>query len=592
MAVFKSSAQSQSLNLFLNASFFVLLITFVFFTTLSSHSFTPLNFKPPKAAFTRQSLGLHASDSCTELLNYRTSADKCAYVKSHSGCESQGYISYLQLLYCSSSHQVLGYTILILWLIILFYLLGNTAADYFCSSLEGMSSVLKLSPAVAGVTLLSLGNGAPDLFSSIVSFMGDAEADLVGLNSILGGVFFVSSVVVGIISISVSHHHVSVDEFNFRRDVLFLLLSLACLFIVVVLGKINLWGAFGFLSLYLIYVVLISSSQLCCNNQGDKGCTRSTDEAGGWDRCLEAPLLGGPAVSDVEDVVVSADQNKNGQVTDQAQDGRSSRQRLIKCLLYILKLPLYLPRRLTIPVVSEEDWSKPFAVLSVTLCPLLLAFLSDSCFPKSWSLPIYAAGGSLGALFGVLALVATKSSHPPRRWLLPWLAGGFLMSVAWTYILARELVSLLVSLGLICGVSPSVLGLTVLAWGNSLGDLVANLSMAANGGAEGTQVAFSGCYAGPLFNVVMGLGVSLVYSAWAVYPNCYVLPTDPYVGETMGFLAGGLLFTLVVLSRNKMVLDRYLGGGLLAIYLCFLSLRIARVCGLVSKLSYPPPLQT
>ena len=151
------------------------------------------------------------------------------------------------------------------------------------------------------------------------------------------------------------------------------------------------------------------------------------------------------------------------------------------------------------------------------------------------------------------------------------------MSITWTYIIAEELVSLLVSLGNVIGVSPSVLGLTVLAWGNSLGDLLANGAMAMNGGAGGAQIAISGCYAGPMFNILMGLGLPLVLSAWSEYPYSYVIPKDSSLYGTLLFSMGGLLWALVILPRNSMRLDKSLGAGLLTIYLCFLFIRIAMV---------------
>ncbi|KAM3336874.1 hypothetical protein P3S68_032574 [Capsicum galapagoense] len=115
--------------------------------------------------------------------------------------------------------------------------------------------------------------------------------------------------------------------------------------------------------------------------------------------------------------------------------------------------------------------------------------------------------GLIGLVCGVVVFFTSDGFNPPKKFNFLWLGLGFLMSITWTYILAEELISLLVSMGLILGISPSILGLTVLAWGNSLGDLVANVTLAKSGGPRRAQVALCGCYVGPIFNTLVGLGL-------------------------------------------------------------------------------------
>lgn len=517
---------------------------------------------------------------CDGFLSLDDYEAKCLYLKSENPCVSQGYIDYLFIFYCNfGSFPLLGYFLMFLWLLVLFYLLGNTASEYFCSSLENLSRLLKLSPTIAGVTLLSLGNGAPDVFSSLVSFMGGGTGEI-GLNTILGGASFVSCVVVGIISISMRQRRIRVKKCDFVRDICFYLLVILFLVLILIQSEIDVWAAMAFASMYIVYVIVVYISHTHWKNAAgdisESNCTSTNDTD------LSVPIL-----SNTEKEELSA-------AEEGAVEGSSEVLEVKKCcsnlrssascrmVFFILEMPLYLPRRLTIPVVCEERWSKPYAVASVTLAPVLLSILWNHQFDSvsfMTSLAIYITGLIFGVTLGVVAFVTTEKSSPPKNCLFPWLVAGFLMSVTWSYFIAQELVGLLVSVGYLLGVSPSILGLTVLAWGNSFGDLITNLTMALNGGPEGTQIAFAACYAGPIFNILFGLGLSLVGSAWSTYPSPLMIPRDPYLLETVCFLAGGLLWALVVLPRRNMRLDGVLGGGLLVVYISSLSLRLIQTLG-------------
>lgn len=552
---------------FLNISFLVVSSAFIFlylysqeFLVLNSHN-NQILIKPSSKQGCK---GLHGLDDHKA---------KCLYLKlKKSPCVEQGYIDYLYLFYCKfGTFPLLGYPLLFLWLLVLFYVLGNTASDYFCSSLESLSRFFKLSPTIAGVTLLSLGNGAPDVFASLVSFMGGGTSE-VGLNTVLGGASFVSCVVVGIISISMRPRCVRVNKSDFLRDIFFFLLVLVCLTVILVQKEIDFWGALSFFSIYIAYVIVVYVLHIRSKKDPENGADLSNH---GND--LTVPILQSLEKGELNTDIQVDEADTRWFWLGSCRYSSAS----WGVLLSILEMPLYLPRRLTIPVVCEERWSKGYAVASVTLAPLLLSILGSSQIQngKILRLVIYGVGLLFGITFGVVSYLTTEKSSPPKKCIFPWLAAGFLMSVTWSYISAQELVGLLVSLAYIFGVNPSILGLTVLAWGNSLGDLVTNLTMALNGGPEGAQIAFSGCYAGPIFNTLFGLGLSLVWYSWSKYPSSVVIPMDPYLLQTMGFLAAALLWALLILPRRDMRLEGIFGGGLLVIYIVSISLSVMQALG-------------
>nr|VDD21616.1 unnamed protein product [Brassica oleracea] len=380
----------------------------------------------------------------------------------------------------------------------------------------------------------------------------------VGLNTVVGGSSFVTCVVVGIISTALRSRGFRIERSAFIRDVCFFCAAIGSLGLILVYGKINFWGALVFCSLYAVYVAFMYLSWRF-GGEGGEFDIESVHKRGS----LSETIL---QREDLDDGVVDEEHCSNVPDDDYWK------------LVVWVTLPIYLPRKLTIPVVSETKWSKPTAVGSVTFAPVLLSLLWNwKRSPTSVEAGVvYLTGCSVGIVLGLTALATTKT---PMKWLLPWLAGGFIMSMTWSYISAQELVALLTSLGYIFGVSPSIFGLTVLAWGNSIGDLITNMTMALNDGDEGAQVAVSGCYAGPIFNTLFALGISLVGCAWEVYPLRIVIKTDPRLLESLGFLVVGLVWSFLVLFSNRMRLGGVMGVGLLVIYLASLSIRIVQTVG-------------
>ncbi|KAI3802759.1 hypothetical protein L1987_30902 [Smallanthus sonchifolius] len=515
---------------------------------------------------------------CTGLVDHLGYSSSCEFLKSNPHCSSDGLFDYLKFYYCDCDEGAFGAIVLVIWLVALFYLLGNTAADYFCLSLQKLSSLLNLSPTVAGVTLLPLGNGAPDVFASIASFMGNNTGE-VGLNSVLGGAVFVTCVVVGIVAICVSDQRVQIDKKAFLRDVGFFLFTLMFLLLILIVGKVSVVAAGVFVSIYVVYAVFVAANEILRKHvQRLKGVTPliplgvkifSQD-----DDSIQSSLL------DVENEV-DGYQNRNSlpewmwasnvaiysnqkfpeherHLWGWHDDGIEVDQPWVNFwnLCSLLNFPLTLPRRLTIPLVEEETWSKPYAVASASLSPILLAFIFNT-------------------QDGLTPQVMTVA------YLFPWVLGGFLMSIVWFYMIANELVALLVAFGMFLRVNPSILGLTVLAWGNSMGDLVSNIALALEGG-DGIQIALSGCYAGPMFNTLMGLGVSLLIGSWSEKPESYNVPQDNSLYYTMGFLISGLVWALVILLRNDMRPNKMMGIGLVGVYLIFLFVRLTSAMGIIA----------
>ena len=194
--------------------------------------------------------------------------------------------------------------------------------------------------------------------------------------------------------------------------------------------------------------------------------------------------------------------------------------------MFPVLLPLYVLQRLTIPfAATEEGYSPQWLIASLLCCPLALVLYFDLLTVKGILVAMVvavvaaAAAGALtwfdqpgqlpgagltGAVVGqsaaVVAVVHGVAAAAPGALAVL----GFVMGVVWIDTIAGEVVGILSFSAALASFPAGILGLTLLAWGNSLGDYFGNRAMARKGYAN---TAITACFAGPLFTLLISLGL-------------------------------------------------------------------------------------
>ena len=108
---------------------------------------------------------------------------------------------------------------------------------------------------------------------------------------------------------------------------------------------------------------------------------------------------------------------------------------------------------------------------------------------------------------------------------------GFIIGATWIDQIAAHLVKMLDFIGILLRIPGPVIGLTVLAWGNSVADLSANVAMARKGLAN---MAMTACFAGPVFNLLIGLGLG--FSSLAAQEGVSKIKVEMDASVVTGFV--------------------------------------------------------
>ena len=539
-------------------------------------------------------------------MSCQPTGDVCLFVHNHSdACGGGGWADYSAWVWCADGAGRAGAVVgCVALLLVLFVALSVAAESFFCPCLKTMTEVLGMSENIAGVTLLAFGNGAPDIFSSLASVTGTTTPKPgLAIGALLGSGVFLTTVVNAIITL--------IGPFDVMRrplirDLLFYIVAVAATLFIILKGEISLAETASFLALYAIYVVVVvlgrwvrMRNQRLHQRFRDDGEDAADSPPHPSDRgqlpredsILEEAFWRvphHPAPRDLPSIperTSGVEEEEEGPLPsllcqytrDLAASLRpceawASRGRVGRCVS-VLTAPVELVLRATIPVVDVDTraalggWAKALTMLQALIAPTLTLLVTKQWRRTAGPVPSLAISAVVGVLLSAAVGLVTSRSQPPRfHRLLSF--GGFLMAVLWIYALAREVVGIVTMIGSLVKVSEDLLGLTVLAWSNSLGDLISDISVARAGYS---RMALSACIGGPLFNLLVGVGLSFTVATTMGAGSTLSFPFKGVRLVLASFLALSLLSSLVLLPTARFRATRLYAVYLLVLYAAFLT---------------------
>uniref|UniRef100_A0A8D2J092 Solute carrier family 8 member B1 n=1 Tax=Varanus komodoensis TaxID=61221 RepID=A0A8D2J092_VARKO len=453
-------------------------------------------------------------------------SERCSFIQSNPDCKMDGgFLSYLNGVFCvfPATLQPLAITL---------YVRTKVAGPkLFCPNLSAISTKLKLSHNVAvsfilphGVTFLAFGNGAPDVFSAVVAFSDPRTAGLA-----IGALF-------------------------------------------------------GYLGLYIFYVLTVVVStwlhkrqrqeRLAPPSPGEPELPTDSDDG-------DASSTGRGDYGEEYQLLLPSQESTLQILTHSMNPLDYRKWRRKSChwrMLKACKLPVEVVLLLTVPIVDpdreDQNWKRPLNCLHLITGPLVCILTLKSgaygFFKIQGVFPIWGLVTLVGAAVATIVFCTTRNEEPPRyHCVFAFL--GFLVSALWINAAATEVVNILRTLGVIFRLSNTVLGLTLLAWGNSIGDTFSDLTMARQGYP---RMAFSACFGGIIFNMLVGVGLGCLLQM----TNSKLVVRLESDGLLVWILAGALglslVFSFLSVPAQCFRLGPAYGCCLIAYYVVFLTIAL------------------
>lgn len=557
-----------------------------------------------------------------------------------------------QYIVAASSSSVWELSGALLGLLMLFLSLGITSLDFLCPNLQYMAQMMRISKKLAGMTLLALGNSAPDLFSTYVSMKSGLYT--LALGELVGSALLCLCVVVGLMGV-IQPFHVAQDG-NSRKEI-FVDLVFFGTFVGISLyfiqdGKLVLVECALMIVLYIVYITVqvwtstgndieivvqpflepdhlpvfvTRPSILKVPSLNDVWKRPSSEESLLHDdgafvssinpqrplyldilapairsRSSESlPVLNSQNESEISSYGSSQDEQPNDEpvsifelvfpftTTLEADQGYETTKKswfhkiLAKYLVLANSVP-FAVILVTTPCSSIQpelltsafcEAHRKLLVIQVLLTPILVGS------------SIFGVPGPIGSCLVTVVSIGLAISSYLHLWKLDITLKnlsrlrifcailGFVNLILWILIFLSAVVRLLEFTGQVCHISHSLLGLTLFAIGNLVGDMVSNVAFANLGLA---MTGLGACFGSPLLYILVGVGVNgclvIAQHAWEEGVPMTQTALLFEVSHSLVFSGAGLMcmvvFYIISIPLNGWKIDRKIGTAALGWWVC------------------------
>ncbi|XP_069864051.1 sodium/potassium/calcium exchanger 2 isoform X4 [Dipodomys merriami] len=463
----------------------------------------------------------------------------------------------------------------VIGMIYMFIALAIVCDEFFVPSLTVIIEKLGISDDVAGATFMAAGGSAPELFTSLIGvFIAHSN---VGIGTIVGSAVFNILFVIGMCALF-SREILNLTWWPLFRDVSFYIVDLIMLIIFFLDNVIMWWESLLLLSAYIGYVIFMKF-----NVQVEKGVKQMLNR----NKVVkvtssEAPVKS-PTAGDKDESALPAKPRLQRGGSSASLHNSLMRNSIFQLMIHTLdplseeKIELPNSTSTEVEVTPSSETSEP--VQNGNLSHTIEAAESQQTTetaeeedkPLSLAWPTNARKQvTFLIVFPIvfpLWLTLPDVRKPSSRKFFPI---TFFGAIAWIAAFSYLMVWWAHQVGETIGISEEIMGLTILAAGTSIPDLITSVIVARKGLGD---MAVSSSVGSNIFDITVGLPLPwLLYSIIHRFKPVTVSSNGLFCAIVLLFIM--LLFVILSIALCRWRMNKVLGFIMFGLYFVFLVISI------------------